>query len=266
MSLLRSLVGGAVGFAIGGPLGAILGASIAYQLGDKINFAIDLNVGANETSKTQMAFFVATFSVMGHIAKVDGRVRPAAITFAEQMMRDMNLNAELRATAINLFQRGKKADFQLDHVLIQFYQECQQNHGLIQRFLTIQLQTAVADGELSTMEDNLLWHIANRLGVSRFQYERLKIQLLAQQYFHQQKTYTPRARQTSSLSDAYKILGLTPDATKAEVKKAYRRLMNQHHPDKLAAKGLSDAAMNLAKEKTQQISKAYEMIQKSGGV
>ena len=74
-----------------------------------------------------------------------------------------------------------------------------------------------------------------------------------------------RARQTSSLSEAYKTLGLTPDATKAEVKKAYRRLMNQHHPDKLVAKGLSEAAMNRAKEKTQQISKAYETIQKSGG-
>ena len=265
MSLFRSLVGGAVGFVIGGPLGAILGASLAYQLGDKINFHIDLNLGVNEASKTQMAFFVATFSVMGHVAKADGRVRPEAIAFAEQVMSDMKLNTELRTTAINLFQQGKKADFQLDHVLDQFYQECQQNTGLILRFLTIQLQAAVTDGELSNTEEELLWRIASRLAISRFQYERLKIQLSAQQYFYQQKSYTPRARQTSSLADAYKTLGLTPDASKADVKKAYRRLMNQHHPDKLAAKGLSDVAMNLAKEKTQQISKAYETIHKSGG-
>lgn len=265
MNLLRSLVGGAVGFAIGGPLGAILGASLAYQLGDKINFHIDLNMAVNEDSKTQMAFFVATFSVMGHVAKADGRVRPETIAFAEQVMSDMKLNTELRNTAINLFQQGKKVEFQLNHVLDQFYQECQQNSGLILRFLTIQLQTAVADGELSNTEEELLWRIANRLTISRFQYERLKIQLLAQQYFYQQKTYAP-TRQTSSLAEAYSVLGLKPNASKAEVKKAYRRLMNQHHPDKLAAKGLSEAVMNLAKEKTQQISKAYEAIHKSGGV
>jgi DnaJ like chaperone protein len=266
MSLLRSLVGGAVGFVFGGPLGAILGASIAYQFGDKINLHIDLDINATETSKTQMAFFVATFSVMGHVAKADGRVRPEAIAYAELLMGDMNLNAELRTTAINLFQQGKKVNFQLDHVLDQFYQECQQNTGLILRFLTIQLQAAVADGELSSTEEELLWHIASQLAISRFQYERLKIQLLAQHYFYQQKTYTPRARQASNLAEAYKALGLSPNASQAEVKKAYRRLMNQHHPDKLAAKGLSEAAMNLAKEKTQQISKAYETIQKSGGV
>lgn len=265
MNLFRSLVGGAVGFALGGPVGAILGASIAYQLGDKINLSLDLDSDTTETSKMQTAFFAAVFSVMGHVAKTDGRVRPQAIAFAEQLMSDLNLNAELRDTAIHLFQQGKKFDFQLDHVLAQFYQECRLNPNLIQRFLSIQLQTAVADGELSHKEDELLWHIANKLTVSRFQYERMKLQLLTQQYFYQQKTNAPRARQTSSLSEAYKALGLTPDATKAEVKKAYRRLMNQHHPDKLVAKGLSEAAMNRAKEKTQQISKAYETIQKSGG-
>lgn len=268
MSLFRSVVGGVFGFVVGGPLGAILGASIAYQLGDKLSaLGIDIGIDANEgdASKAQMAFFVATFSVMGHVAKADGRVRPEAISLAKDVMSEMNLDIQLRNTAINLFRQGKKVDFQLEPVLIQFHRECQPYHALISKFLIIQLRTAVADGELSRTEDAVLWHIANRLGFSRFHYERMKMQLLAQQYFYQQKSYIPKARQTSSLENAYKVLGLTPDASRAEVKNAYRRLMSQHHPDKLEAKGLSEEVMRRAKEKTQQISKAYETIQKSGG-
>jgi DnaJ like chaperone protein len=262
MSLLKSVLGGAIGFMVGGPIGAILGASIAYQFGNNT----ESNSDTEQSSQAQMAFFVATFAVMGHVAKVDGRVRPQAIRFAEQVMSDMNLDAQLRATAINLFQQGKKADFQLNPVLTQFYQECQFRSDLRQRFLSIQLQTAIADGALSSAEDAMLWQVCNHLRISRLQYEQTKIQLFTQQYFHQQKNYTASTTQTSSLSEAYQVLGLTSAASPIEIKKAYRRLMSRHHPDKLAAKGLSEEAMRVAKEKTQQISKAYETLQKQGKV
>lgn len=251
MSLLKSVVGGVFGFVVGGPLGAVVGASIAHQLGSK----------SIESSQAQMAFFVATFSVMGHVAKVNGRVYPEAISFAKQQMSEMQLDTELQNTAINLFQQGKQVNFPLDQVLAQFYQECHSHSNLIQRFLDIQLQTAIVNGILTTDEEAVLWHLCRQLRVSQFSYQRIKIQRLAQQYFYQQT-----AQHTSSKAEAYKVLGLTPAANQADVKQAYRRLMSQHHPDKLAAKGLSEEAMRRAKEKTQQISKAYETIQKLGRV
>ena len=263
MSLLKSVIGGALGFVVGGPIGAILGAGLAYQLDN--HESIGLETHTNEATQSQSAFFVATFSVMGHVAKLDGRVHPAAIHYAKQVMSELNLDAQLRGVAINLFRQGKKVDFQLDSVLTPFYRECRQRQDLLQRFLTIQLQTAIADGELSHKEDALLWHLCSQLRLSRFYYERLKIQLLAQQYFYQQKAQMPQMRRTSSLAEAYRVLGLTPTASQAEVKQAYRRLMSQHHPDKLEAKGLSEEMMMRAKEKTQQISKAYETIQKQSG-
>ena len=63
--------------------------------------------------------------------------------------------------------------------------------------------------------------------------------------------------------EAYEMLGVSKNASDADVKKAYRRLMNQHHPDKLVAKGLPEEMIKLANEKTQQIKEAYERIKKS---
>lgn len=256
MSLLTSVIGGVVGFMVGGPLGAIVGATVAHQLGnDNIP---DMNV--NDASTAQMAFFVATFSVMGHVAKVNGRVYPETISYAERVMMEMQLDDELRTTAINLFKQGKQVNFQLNHVLAQFYHECWQRQDLLQRFVDIQLRTAIANGLLTSTEDELLKRICTQLRISRFHYQRIKIQLLAQQHFYQQKAHASK----TNLGDAYWVLGLTPTASQADVKQAYRRLMSQHHPDKLAAKGLSEDTLRRAKEKTQQISKAYQAIQKAG--
>jgi DnaJ like chaperone protein len=68
------------------------------------------------------------------------------------------------------------------------------------------------------------------------------------------------------VSQAYDVLGIDRTASDAEVKKAYRRLMNQHHPDKLIAKGLPEEMIRIATEKTQQIKQAYEQIKTDRGM
>jgi DnaJ like chaperone protein len=65
------------------------------------------------------------------------------------------------------------------------------------------------------------------------------------------------------LHEAYAVLGVDRTAGDAEVKKAYRRLMNQHHPDKLVARGLPEEMIDLATEKTQEIKAAYETVMES---
>ena len=265
MSWFSTAVGGAFGFLLGGPLGAIVGASVGHQFGKGLT-GIESGeaLSTGDQQRVQTAFFSATFSVMGHIAKADGHVSPEEISLANRVMKEMALTSDMRATAINLFQQGKQADFPLDEVLSQFYKECHRRTDLLRMFLNIQLQAAYADGILAASEERLLLHICGQLRVSRFDYERLKIQWQAQQRFHGRSSYTPKTSHKTSLQDAYGVLGLTSSATMAEVKKAYRRLMNQNHPDKLVAKGLPEEMMRLAKEKTQKISKAYETIQKAG--
>ena len=260
MSWLGKFLGGAFGFLLGGPLGAILGASVGhhFDIGLETMGRTD-RLSPGDQHRVQMAFFTATFSVMGHLAKADGRVSPAEINLAKQVMDNMKLTAEMRETAINLFQQGKNRDFPLHEVLAQFHSECR---GRTSMFLEFQLQAALADGDVNPAEDRLLLTICSHLGISRFEYERIKLQLLAQQRFYSYSTgnqYQP-ARHQTKLADAYAILGVKANASDSEITKAYRRLISQHHPDKLVAKGLPEEMMTLAKEKTQQIRKAYETI------
>lgn len=278
MSWFGKLVGGAFGFILGGPLGAILGASLGHQFDiGMITLEGPQTLRPGDQQRVQMAFFTATFSVMGHIAKSDGRVSPEEISFANRIMDQLYISGDMRTTAINLFQQGKDPNFPLDDVLAQFYKECHRRLDLIRMFLEIQIQEALADGSLDSKEEHLLLHICNRLKISQFEYERLKVRVMAQQRFNQyyQQQYQQRSdsryqyqrqhqqNQRSSrsiLQDAYEVLGLSSSASDEEVKKAYRRLMSQNHPDKLVAKGLPEEMMKLAKEKTQKITKAYEAV------
>jgi DnaJ like chaperone protein len=267
MSWLGAVVGGAFGFLLGGPLGAIFGASVGHQFDKGLtSLTSDEALNQEDQQRVQTAFFTATFSVMGHLAKADGRISAEEISLANRVMDEMALTSNMRTIAINLFQQGKKADFPLDTVLAQFYKECHRRTDLLRIFFEIQLQAAFADGFPDSNEELLLLHICSQLRISRFNYERLKIQLQAQYRFHSRSgSYHKKPQEKkSSLQDAYGVLGLTPSASKAEVKNAYRRLMSQNHPDKLVAKGLPEEMMRLAKEKTQKISKAYETIQKTG--
>jgi DnaJ like chaperone protein len=76
------------------------------------------------------------------------------------------------------------------------------------------------------------------------------------------------ARATSArhrLDDAYEALGVDASATDAEIKRAYRRLMNENHPDKLASKGLPESMREIAEERTREISIAYKLIKEARG-
>jgi len=271
MSWLGKLFGGTFGFLTGGPLGAILGAALGHQF-DQGMEGIEEDHGKDgfqpgSQHRVQMAFFTATFSVMGHIAKADGKVSLEEIEMAKVVMTNMELSEDLRQTAQKLFNEGKSSSFPLDDAVEQLRVECHRRSTLIRMFIEIQLQVAYADGMLDSSEERLLLHICDRLNFSRLQYQGLKSILEAQQRFgggyEEFKNKRSVRSVQPSLEDAYGVLGLRASDTDAEVKRAYRRLISQHHPDKLVAKGLPEEMMKLATEKTQKIRKAYEMIQKS---
>lgn len=268
MSWWGKLIGGAFGFMLGGPLGALLGAALGHNL-DKGLAGLDQDEGLEpgDRERVQTAFFTATFSVMGHVAKADGQVTRDEIALAEAVMAEMELSAELQQTAMRLFSEGKKQGFPLDEVLAQFRQECHRRQNLIQMFMEIQLQAAFADGELAPAEEQLLLHVCERLGVSRFTFRRLEQMIRAERHFGGAGTGRRTAREPAgmSLDDAYALLNVSAQADDAEVKKAYRRLLSQHHPDKLVSKGLPEEMMKMASRKTHEIRQAYVRVKQARG-
>jgi DnaJ like chaperone protein len=273
MSWLGKFIGGAFGFLMGGPLGAMLGAAVGHHfdrgLAKTAELEADFEPGAQH--RVQMAFFTATFSVMGCIAKADGRVTEAEIELARNVMNRMELPDPLRKTAVSLFTEGKRSDFPLDQALDQFRIECHRRYSLIRMFIEIQLEAALADGALQAAEERLLLHICDRLRFSRFEFHAIKMALEAQRRVAagpwRQYERRPRVgRAEPSLDDAYAALGVKPSAGDVEIKQAYRRMMSQHHPDKLLAKGLPEEMVKLATEKAQQIRKAYEIVSKARNI
>lgn len=267
MSWWGKLVGGAFGFMVGGPLGALLGAALGHNLDKGISGLETEELEPGDRERVQMAFFTATFSVMGHVAKADGQVSREEVALAEAVMAEMDLSPDLRKTAIRLFNEGKSEGFPLDEVLEQFRQECHRRQTLVQMFMELQLQAAYADGNLDGAEERLLLHICDRLGISSFTYRRLEQMIRAERHFGGGERARRPAGQPKgpSLEDAYALLNASPESSDAEVKKAYRRLLSQHHPDKLVAKGLPEEMMKIATRKTHEIRQAYEQVKKARG-
>jgi DnaJ like chaperone protein len=258
MSWWGKALGGAFGFMVGGPLGALMGIAFGHSFDRGMGKLEGADWGEDQ-ERIQAAFFTATFSVMGYIAKSDGRVSPEEIRLAEAVMDRLGLNSEMRASARKLFSEGKSDDFPVDEVMRQFRSETHRRTTLIQMFLEIQLQAAYADGVMHPAEKEALRSICGHLGIPAAQLDRLEEMLRAG---FGRAGYDAAAAETS-LQDAYRLLGVDESANDADLKKAYRRLMSQHHPDKLVAKGLPEQMIKDATEKTQQIKAAYELIRKS---
>ena len=267
MSWWGKLVGGAFGLMVGGPLGAVLGAALGHSF-DRGLTGIEGPVGrSGNQERVQAAFFTATFSCMGHLAKADGRVSPREIEVAESVIQRMRLSPEQRDAAIDLFNQGKQADFDLEGTLRQFRQESRRRTNIIQMFVEIQLQAAYADGQLNGAEERMLLYMCRILGFSE-----ARFRLLERMLKNQSRTDGPGrqgpagAREGMTIRNAYEILGVSRDASNDEIKKAYRRLMSQHHPDKLVSRGLPDEMVEMAKSRSQDISRAYECVKEARGM
>ena len=249
------IVGGGFGFMMGGPLGAVMGAAMGHHFDKGLNNMDGFAPGNQQ--RTQAAFFTATFSIMGYLAKADGHVTRDEVAMAERIMTQMQLNSEQRKAAISLFNEGKEPDFPLNDVLAQFRTECHRRTNLLQMFMEILISTAMADGKLHPDESVALSDIGQQLGFNKHQIDQLLNMVNAQHNFNQQD------HSKISLSTAYAVLGITESSSDSELKKAYRRLISQHHPDKLVAKGLPEEMIKLANKKTHEIKQAYDLIKKS---
>ncbi|ATA19413.1 MAG: co-chaperone DjlA [Gibbsiella quercinecans] len=252
--------------------GVVLGLIVGHMIDTARNNKRSRGFFADQQTR-QSLFFRTTFQVMGHLTKSKGRVTEADIQMANLSMDRMQLHGEARAAAQQAFREGKQSDFPLRERLQQLRSICFGRFDLIRMFLEIQIQAAFADGSLHPNERQVLYVIAEELGISRAQFEQfLRMMEGGQQFgggYQQQGGYSQGGYQQASrgptLEDACKVLGVNSTDDAATIKRAYRKLMSEHHPDKLVAKGLPPEMMEMAKQKAQEIQSAYDLIKREKG-
>jgi len=273
MSFWGKIIGAILGSFIAGPFGFILGLIIGHFFDVGLNKqwqSFQFNTG--QASQIQQEFFDATFRVMGHIAKADGKVSEAEITAARSVMQRMGLNEQMRLKAIDLFNQGKQPDFNLNEALDRLVQVCHGQNVLLRMFVEMQFQAALAEGSLSKAKQTILQSICTRLGFAPLNFVFFEDLFGFKQSYQQSygrtgyQGYQPPRRSGLSLSEAYQLLEVSESASDADVKKAYRKQMSQNHPDKLVSKGLPEEMIKLATEKTQKIKAAYDQIAAARGI
>lgn len=214
-------------------------------------------------ARAQTAFFTATFSVMGHVAAIDGEINEDEFRIMKALMDRMSLTPEQKEVAERIFEQGRLPDFPLIPVIKQLKRECRNNSNLLRVFLEGQLHGAYADGELNRHEKDALLDISKRLGFNSREFSRIDNMVRAQHNLSVAGDGSGKMsaqRKVMTVDEAYGILGLTSHTNDGDIQKAYRRLLSQHHPDKLVARGLPEEMVRLASEKTTEIRSAYEVL------
>ncbi len=249
------LIGGIIGLLRGGFVGAIFGVFLGHMVDQFLS-------GLGGSNRTRDAFFGAMFSTLGHINKADGRVTKAEIMAAEQLMQRLQLTETERQRAIRFFQLGKEQGFDLEHTLREFARHSMLRHELRIMFIELLLEAALADGTLTSAEQAILVRSCTVLHIPANVFSAM---LRARQggagsaYGKNQSA----AHQGPSLQQSYDALGIKADASAPEIKRAYRKLVSQYHPDKLVSQGLPEKMMEMSKKRVREINAAYDKIKVS---
>ena len=280
MAWWGTALGGTFGLLVGGPLGAMVGAMVGRGIDQGAERAHAFSHRGLDPARIKQLFFETSFSVMGNLAKADGRVSETEIAYARSVMDRMGLSQGMRSAAIGFFNQGKDPLFDLTETLGELRRAVPGTSPMFRLFLEIQIGAAYADGEPSATQREVLERIRQVLQVPISSYRRLEGMIQLQHRIFEAMgaagagTWGSDASgrggagarsPQNTLAGAYAVLGVEPKASDAEVKRAYRRLINRHHPDKLASRGLPEEAIKMASQKTQEIIRAYETVTRARG-
>jgi len=264
MSIVGKLIGAVIGFMLGRMPGLLIGMILGHIYDQSVSARRSgPRAGALEIGER---FFKATFEVMGHVAKSDGHVSEAEIAAARKVMAELRLDGVQIHAAIAHYTRGKSPDFDLDGTMEQFASACAQRPDLLRVFLELQVRAALEGVDMQGPARLAVQKVAEMLDVSRIELAHMEavLRIRREQFRAGGRPGGAGARGAprngAQLAAAYQILEVDAKAPDGEVAKAYRRQLSKHHPDKLKANGLPESMLEHAKQRTQQIIEAYELI------
>lgn len=267
MSWIGKIIGGTIGFFLGGPLGMIAGAVFGHMIdkskdlqgddesqyqgssrrfGDSDRYYF-FNTGYN---RSQMVFFVGAFSMLAKLASADGQISDAARRKVNEfMVNDLHLSGTSYQYAQSIFNQALSQNSSFENLADQFYENFRNSPQILNLMIDIFYRVAMVDGRISANEERLIDYAVRVFRIPGSMHESIR-----------------RNHNVKGASKAYAVLGLTESATEAEIKKAYRKLILEYHPDTIAAKGMADEFKEYATKRFREVQEAYETICRERGI
>ncbi len=239
MSIWGKVIGGAAGFALGGPLGAFVGALAGH--------AVDsMTEAAHDPETRRVAFTVAVIVLGAKMAKADGVVTRDEVKAFKTAFR---IPPEEMPKVAQIFDRAKQESAGFEPYARQLKEIFADQPAVLEELLGALFQIARADGVYHDKEREFLQRVAGIFGFDDATFQRIEANLMG-----------------TEATDPYAVLGLPRGASQEEVKATYRRLIREHHPDRLIAEGMPQEFIDVANEKLATINAAYEKIRKERAV
>ena len=242
MGWFGKLTLGTLGLLFAGPLGAIAGAALGHHLIDKRGNQMEKTVRYGPSERSQAAYFISLFSILGKLAKADGVITRDEIAVVENFLTGLRIPAQQKEFAKRVFREAKDSPYSVDDFAMQLYQINQNQPTVLLSFLDLLFKVAAADQKLHPGEETILKRIKTIFRISDQQYDNIKAA-----YFNEIEKY-------------YKMLDCSTESSNQEIKASYKRLVKDYHPDTIISKGLPEEFVQFATKRFQEIQEAYEKV------
>jgi len=254
MSIWGKIIGGAAGFAFGGPLGALVGGFAGHLYdsyrGDAGDEALpddaDADTRARADAASQVGFTIAVIALGAKLAKADGVVTEQEIRAFRRAFHVPPDEEKNVARVFNLARRSIHGYQSYAHQIADMFEG---RPALLEELLDCLFHIAWADGKVSEEEAAYIAEVAHIFGFSTAEFARIRARHLG-----------------PDRADPYTILGVAQDAGDDEVKAAWRKLVREHHPDRLIAQGLPQEFVAVAEDKLKAINAAWDQVARQRGI
>jgi DnaJ like chaperone protein len=244
MSVWGKVVGGAAGFALGGPLGALLGAAAGHAV-DRMRVSTR-EAGEPDDATKNIAFTIGVIVLGAKMAKADGVVTSAEVGAFKEVF---HVPAQEMKTVGRLFNQARKDVGGFEPYARQIGRMFEHHPQVLEELIDGLFHIARADGQVSPAELEYLRQVAVIFGFDDHAWDQIKA-----------ANFGPDS------ADPYEILGVSREASDDEIKAVYRKLVLEHHPDRLVAQGMPQEFIDLANEKLATINAANDQIRTHRGL
>ncbi len=254
MGLLGTLLGGTLGFVLGGPLGAVIGGALGSNISggaQRVHPSARQGSSGFNPLHAQQMFMIAMISLAAKVAKADGVVSPEEVrSFDNFLKTQLNMSQDERQVASRIFNEARDSDIPAEEFARQIRQLLLGQPARKRDLISLLMSIAMADGHLHPAEEALIKSVASTMGMNQRDYDAAV------------GMFNPRA----NIETSYSILGLSAAATDDEIKKAYRKMAKEYHPDVVTNKGMGEDFQKFAAEKMRAVNSAYDDIKDERGM